>query len=131
MDESDVNVSEGGAAAMRPQSVAGNWLQMLSRWLGEEAEMIKKDKQNGRWEVVYQTFGLMDAQVIVGRLHAEGIPARAWQEGAGKALGLTVGKLGMAHIEVPAEFVKRAEEIIQTDYSDELPFEDDDVIDSD
>ncbi len=40
-----------------------------------------------KWEVVTETAGLATAEVIVGRLLAEGIPARAWQEGAGQALG--------------------------------------------
>ena len=34
------------------------------------------------WEVVSQAAGLLPAQIMAGRLQSEGIPARAWQEGA-------------------------------------------------
>ena len=51
-------------------------------------------KKKQKWEVVTKTAGLNTAEIIVGRLMAEGIPARAWQEGAGQAFGLTVGLLG-------------------------------------
>jgi hypothetical protein len=65
-----------------------------------------------RWEVVAHTAGLMPATIMAGRLQAEGIPARAWQEGAGRALGLTVGILGTGYVAVPEEFVDTAQEIL-------------------
>jgi hypothetical protein len=74
----------------------------------EKAAPVRYD----RWEEVAQTNGLTVAEIMVGRLQAEGIPARAWQEGAGHALGLTVGLLGMGHVEVPAEFADQAREIL-------------------
>jgi hypothetical protein len=64
------------------------------------------------WEEVARTDGLTIAEIMVGRLRAEGIPARAWQEGAGHALGLTVGLLGMGHVEVPQEFAAQARDIL-------------------
>ncbi|MDJ0756140.1 MAG: hypothetical protein QNJ45_21605 [Ardenticatenaceae bacterium] len=70
-----------------------------------------------KWAVVYTTYGLFDAEVIVGRLQAEGIPARAWAESAGRALGLTVGKLGTSYIEVPEIYMEDAEAIIEMDFS--------------
>lgn len=71
-----------------------------------------------KWVVVYTTFGLFDAEVIVGRLQAEGIPARAWAESAGRAIGITVGKLGTSYIEVPEIFLEEAETIIGMDFSE-------------
>lgn len=65
-----------------------------------------------RWEVVAHTAGLTPATIMAGRLQAEGIPARAWQEGAGRALGLTVGILGTGYVAVPEEFVDLAQEIL-------------------
>jgi hypothetical protein len=70
------------------------------------------------WETVAQTPGLAAAEIMVGRLQAEGIPARAWQEGAGRALGLTVGLLGTGHVQVPAQLAEQAREIL-ADESDE------------
>ena len=52
----------------------------------------------------------------------EGIPARAWQEGAGQATGLVVGLLGTGHVVVPEEFAEKAREILDEDddFIDEL-----------
>ena len=73
------------------------------------------DVEHVRWEVVERTAGITPAEIIVGRLQAEGIPARAWQEGAGEALGLMVGLLGTAHVVVPEEFAARARAILAAD----------------
>lgn len=64
------------------------------------------------WETVAKTSGLLQAQIMAGRLEAEGIPARAWQEGAGRALGLTVGLLGAGHVVVPDQFAGKARQIL-------------------
>jgi hypothetical protein len=68
-----------------------------------------------RWKVVAQTFGITPAEIIVGRLRAEGIPALAWQEGAGRAVGLVVGLLGTGHVVVPEEFEEEALRILNED----------------
>lgn len=76
-----------------------------------------------RWEVVARTAGLTPATIMAGRLQSEGIPARAWQEGAGRALGLTVGILGTGFVAVPEDFVEKAQEILadesQIDWDEE------------
>lgn len=80
-----------------------------------------------RWEVVTKTAGLAPAEIIVGRLQAEGIPARAWQEGAGQAFGLTVGLLGDGYVIVPESYLDQARAILEeSEQSGELPFEEDD-----
>lgn len=78
-----------------------------------------------RWTVVAKTPGITAAEIIVGRLVSEGIPARAWQEGAGEALGLMVGLLGTAHVGVPEEYADRALAILEfeediDDFDDDL-----------
>lgn len=65
-----------------------------------------------RWRVVAQTPGLTPATVLAGRLGAEGIPARVWQESAGRAIGLTVGLLGTGYVAVPEEFVDEATTVL-------------------
>ncbi|MCA9875855.1 MAG: DUF2007 domain-containing protein [Anaerolineales bacterium] len=65
-----------------------------------------------RWVTVAQTFGITQATIIVGRLRAEGVPARAWQEGAGQATGLIIGELGAGHVVVPEAFEAQALEIL-------------------
>ena len=67
------------------------------------------------WQIVARMPGLMPATILAGRLHAEGIPARAWQEGAGQAIGLTVGLLGTGYVAVPEEYAEQALEILAED----------------
>jgi uncharacterized protein YbaR (Trm112 family) len=53
------------------------------------------------WETVANVDGMIQANLVVNFLQAHGFSAMAWQEGAGQALGLTVGYLGTAHVLVP------------------------------
>ncbi len=59
-----------------------------------------------------QTLGLLQAEIIAGRLRSAGIPVWIWQEGAGKAHGLIVGSLGVGHVMVPNSQVREAAEIL-------------------
>ncbi|GMQ77898.1 MAG: hypothetical protein BMS9Abin02_0389 [Anaerolineae bacterium] len=82
------------------------------------------------WIVVEKTAGITPATIIANRLISEGIPARARQEGAGQAIGLTVGLLGNGYVVVPEEFVDQAEKILSESWDsgemeDILPEEED------
>jgi hypothetical protein len=68
--------------------------------------------REGRWQTVARTAGLLPAQIMAGRLESEGIPVRVWQEGAGRALGLTVGMLGTGHVMVPESYGEKARQIL-------------------
>lgn len=59
-----------------------------------------------------QTLGLLQAEIIAGRLRSAGIPVWIWQEGAGKAHGLIVGSLGVGHVMVPSSQLQEAAEIL-------------------
>jgi hypothetical protein len=69
-----------------------------------------------KWVTVAKTFGILQASIVVGRLRAEGIPARAWQEGAGQATGIYIGKLGTGHVLVPEAFEAAALEVLADEY---------------
>lgn len=89
----------------------------------EAIEPEKSDTTTGgskeiKWQVVAKEPGLAPAQIIANRLVAEGIPARAWQEGAGQAFGLTVGLLGTGYVAVPEEFEAEAKAILATSEDD-------------
>lgn len=104
---------------------------------GQEDESSEKETRTSspggsteiRWEVVAETAGLAPARIIADRLIAEGIPARAWQEGAGQAIGLTVGLLGTGYVVVPEEYVGEAQQILAKSYEEDLDFDDLDDID--
>jgi hypothetical protein len=79
----------------------------------QQAKKASKERTPGgheeiKWEIVARTAGLTPATIIAGRLQAENIPTRAWQEGAGQALGLTVGILGTGYVAVPEEYADLA-----------------------
>jgi hypothetical protein len=80
--------------------------------MSPQPEASSGDSQEVRWVVVKRTPGITVAEIYVGRLQSEGIPARAWQEGAGEALGLMVGLLGTGHVVVPEEYVEQAQAIL-------------------
>ena len=67
------------------------------------------------WREVAQTAGLTTAMIVAGRLQAEGIPARAWQEGAGRSIGLVIGLLGTGHVVVPESFFAEALTILDSE----------------
>ena len=77
------------------------------------------------WEVVAKMAGLVPAQIVADRLNSEGIPARAWQEGAGQAIGLTVGLLGTGYVVVPAENVDDALRILAESEDEALDSDED------
>lgn len=74
------------------------------------------DKRSVNWVIVANTMGLLAAQLMAGRLQADGISARAWQEGPASVFALTVGILGTGHVAVPEEFVEQAEAILAVEY---------------
>ena len=103
-------------------SASGSW-----RLFSRSKETTPKKRKAVQWKIVARTLGLTPATIIAGRLHAEGIPVRAWQEGAGQALGLTVGILGTGNVSVPEEFVEQALAILAEDVEynvDEMNWED-------
>lgn len=89
--------------------------QSMPKHIDHSNETSKGPRAEVRWVVVERTGGITIAEIIAGRLQAEGIPARAWQEGAGEALGLTVGLLGTGHVVVPEEYEERARKILAED----------------
>lgn len=85
----------------------------------DESEPVQESTSGGqseiRWEIVARMPGITPATILAGRLQSEGIPARVWQEGAGQALGLTVGLLGTGYVAVPEEYAEQALEILSMD----------------
>jgi hypothetical protein len=85
----------------------------------DESKTMTGGSKEIKWQVVAKEPGLAPAQIIANRLIAEGIPARAWQEGAGQAFGLTVGLLGTGYVAVPEEFEEEAKAILAMPANDD------------
>lgn len=67
--------------------------------------------------LVFVSQGPLPAEVALGKLKAEGIPAMARYQSVGRVLGLTVDGLGRVEVLVPAAFEKQAREVLQEDDS--------------
>lgn len=91
----------------------------------QTSEATGGGKDQVKWIVVEKTMGLMAAQLSANYLQHEGIPARAWQEGAGTAIGLTVGILGTGFVGVPEEYEAQARAILEEVANAPIEWEDD------
>lgn len=102
-------------------AVAGRWRRRLTDIITEIARDVKTAAQTrfgGNEEgpekpVVVFTGTLLQAQVVLGRLLSEDIPAMVQSESAGVALGLTVGLLGQAQVLVPRVLAPRAQVLLE------------------
>lgn len=65
------------------------------------------------WEVVYETDGQLQAELLRGLLEAQEIPVVLSQEGIGRVYGLTVGPLATVQILVPGSKAERARSILR------------------
>lgn len=96
----------------------------ISGTVSGSAETPKGGQEPIKWVTVEKTMGLLPAQILAGRLEAEGIRARAMQEGAGRAIGLTVGLLGEGRVYVPEEQEEAARELIKQIQEEPIEWED-------
>ncbi len=72
------------------------------------------------WEMVYETNGMLMAEILRGVLEAQEIAVTLSQEGIGRVYGLTVGTLGRVQILVPSSEVERARQILEEYESNNL-----------
>ncbi|MDH7485656.1 MAG: DUF2007 domain-containing protein [Anaerolineae bacterium] len=63
--------------------------------------------------VVYVSMGLLEAEVIKGKLEAAGIPALLSYESAGPVIGIIIDGLGEVKVQVPQEFEAEARTLIE------------------
>lgn len=73
-----------------------------------------------RWEVILEVAGEIQAEIMRGMFEAQGIKVWISQEGAGKAYGLGIGRLGRVQILVPLEDVERSQALLDEYYSGQL-----------
>jgi hypothetical protein len=71
------------------------------------------------WVVVYVATGMINANIIVGRLESEEIPTKLRYDVVGAIYGLTLNGLGEVKVMVPSRYVMKAEEVLSRSYADE------------
>ena len=67
---------------------------------------------------VYVANGQPEAEIVKGRLEAEGIPAMSSYESLGIVYGLTADGLGQVKVQVPASLAQDAIEILEAGEAD-------------
>lgn len=77
---------------------------------------------NDHWVVMGHTTDRMEAESIAALLRSENIPVFLKQEGAGQAIGITVGILGMIDIMVPSKLEKLAVSLLDKRHHFDSPF---------
>jgi hypothetical protein len=77
------------------------------------------------WEIVYTASSQPEAQIVIGRLESEAIPAWMQFESAGQAIGITFGTLGNVYVLVNPNDAERARRILD-DETDELALDEGD-----
>jgi len=75
--------------------------------------------EDKKWEVVHRASGMVNANIIVGRLKTEGIPTNLKYEAVGTIYPITVDGLGEVRILVPVEYAEYAREVLSHSYENE------------
>jgi hypothetical protein len=70
-----------------------------------------------RWEVITEVSGELQAGLLRNLLESQGIKVFLNQEGAGRAVGLTLGPLGEVQIMVPEKQSQQARQIVEDYYA--------------
>jgi hypothetical protein len=81
---------------------------------------------DGNWVVLVKVAGELQAELLRGLLESQDIPVRLLQEGAARAVGLTVGPLGEVEIMVPNRNLSQARSVLARYYRGD--FEEEDLI---
>ena len=71
-----------------------------------------------KWEVACTSSGMTNANIVLGRLETEGIPAKLKYEAVGAIYAITIDGLGKVDILVPAKDLEKAREILARTYDD-------------
>jgi hypothetical protein len=71
------------------------------------------------WVHLEKVSGAEEASLVVAFLRANGVAAITWQEGAGRAYGLTVGALGVTHIMVREDQEQLARSILEVEVEED------------
>jgi hypothetical protein len=71
------------------------------------------------WEVVSIASGMINANIIVGRLETEGIPTKLKYEAVGPIYAITIDGLGEVKVMVPSEYVDLAHAVLSRTYEED------------
>jgi len=70
------------------------------------------------WEVVCSASGMINANILVGKLETEGIQTKLQYEAVGTIYAITIDGLGEVKIMVPSEYLEKARTILSQTYEE-------------
>jgi hypothetical protein len=97
----------------------------VATWWYTEWCIVKEADMANALVTIYETQGILTAEVIKGKLEAAGIPALLKYESAGIVLGVTVDGLGKVQVQVPVAWEAEALAVVDETSADDG--EDDEV----
>lgn len=71
-----------------------------------------------QWELLDELPGTIEVEILRGLLEAQEIPVVLSQEGAGRAIGLTIGPLGETQVLVPKNKLEEAKKVLDQFYAE-------------
>jgi len=74
---------------------------------------------SSKLETVWRSAGMLQAQVIRGKLESAGVPVFLKYEAIGQIFGLTVDGLGLVEVQVPTDWVEEATLLLSENITDE------------
>jgi hypothetical protein len=83
------------------------------------------------WVLLEKVEGMPLAELMGSLLEAQNVPVYLNQEGAGQAMGLTVGRLGEVEVLVPSQQLQTARQVIDAYYNSHATLADDEEIEID
>ena len=93
-------------------------LSHLADASGESVEPVLQfpaRDDDAEWVQLSEVTGAEEASLVVSYLQSNGIEAFAWQEGAGRAFGLTIGMLGATHVMVRDDQAQLAHSVLEAE----------------
>ena len=75
--------------------------------------------EDEKWKVAHVAAGMIDANIVAGRLETEEIPVKLQYEAVGVIYGLTLDGLGKVEVMVPEKDVARAREVLADRYEED------------
>lgn len=85
--------------------------------LGREQDPRTMDDE--KWKIACTASGMTNANIILGRLETEGIPARLKYEAAVVVYPVTIDGLGEVDVLVPESHLEKARQVLSQSYDEE------------
>ncbi|MHB8907884.1 MAG: putative signal transducing protein [Syntrophales bacterium] len=77
-----------------------------------------QERDETQWEAIATASGMIQANIIRGRLESQGIVTRLRYEAVGSIYAITIDGLGAVRILVPSADCERARELLSRTYED-------------